>query len=105
MSELPYVNETIKSEHDHASPATKRVSMYGWDTNNAQKTRIGVNPDGSLVTGLNIGSYDYVAVTYPTTTTESYVFKTGGVSGTTVATVNLTYTDTTKDFLSSAEKI
>ena len=66
---------------------------------------IGVNSDGSLAAGLGIPSYDYVAVTYPTTTTEQYVFKTGGSTGTTVATVNLTYTDSTKKSLSSAEKV
>lgn len=48
--------------------------------------------------------YDYVAISYPTSTTESYVFKTGGSGGTTVATVTLTYTDSTKANLSSVEK-
>ncbi len=56
------------------------------------------------VPGFAIPYYDYVAVTYPTSTTEVYVFKTGGSAGTTVGTITLTYTDATKDSLSSAEK-
>lgn len=57
-----------------------------------------------VLTGLIPESYDYVAVTYPTSTTEQYVFKTGGSGGTTLATVVLTYTDSTKANLSSVAK-
>ena len=44
-------------------------------------------------------AYDYVAVTYPTTTQEVYTFKTGGSGGTTVATITVNYTTTAKDFI------
>jgi hypothetical protein len=44
-------------------------------------------------------AYDYVAVTYPTSTQEVYTFNTGGSGGTTVATVTVNYTDSTKDFI------
>ena len=55
--------------------------------------------------GLNRGvQYDYVAVTYPTGTTEVYTFKNGGSGGTVVAIITLIYTDTTKVNLSSAER-
>lgn len=43
--------------------------------------------------------YDYISVTYPTNTEEIYVFKTGGSGGTTVATVTINYTDSTKNSL------
>lgn len=49
-------------------------------------------------------AHDYIAVTYPTTTTEVYVYKAGGVSGTTVATVTITYTDETKCNITSVER-
>ncbi|MBK7380563.1 MAG: hypothetical protein IPJ03_16530 [Ignavibacteriales bacterium] len=49
-------------------------------------------------------SYDYIAVTYPTSSSEQYVFKTGGSGGTTVATVVVTYTSSAKTDLSSVEK-
>jgi hypothetical protein len=48
--------------------------------------------------------FDYIGVTYPTTTSEVYVYKTGGSGGTTVSTITLVYTDTTKGFISSLTK-
>lgn len=55
---------------------------------------------GALVTV----AFDAVAVTYPNSTTEVYTYKTGGISGTTVAIVTLTYTDSTKVNLSQVVK-
>lgn len=49
-------------------------------------------------------THDYIAVTYPTDTTEVYTYKDGGVSGTTVATVTITYTDATKCNITSVER-
>lgn len=49
-------------------------------------------------------SYDYVAVTYPTTSSEVYTFKTGGSGGTTVHTITLNYTDATKASLSTVAR-
>lgn len=62
--------------------------------------------DLSIATGFNIGVYDYVAVdTTSSTTLDTYVFKTGGSGGTTVATVVLAYSDaTTKEVLTSVTK-
>lgn len=48
--------------------------------------------------------YDYVAVTYPTTTTEKFTFRNGGDSGTIVSTITLTYTDANKTDLSTVSK-
>lgn len=42
-------------------------------------------------------SYDYISATYPSGTQEVYIFKTGGSGGSTVATVTVNYTDTTKN--------
>lgn len=53
MSKLPYNLETHKQEHDDATPRTKRVSLYGWDSANSQKTRIVVNPDGTPITSTD----------------------------------------------------
>lgn len=55
------------------------------------------------VSGLIPKEYDYIAVTYPTDTTETYTFKIGGSGGTTISAVTLTYTDDTKCYLSSVE--
>lgn len=53
---------------------------------------------GSLLEGL---SFDYIAVAYPNTTTETYTYRNGGASGTIVATITVTYTDATKEQLTS----
>jgi len=67
---------------------------------------VSINPDGSNIgAGLDIGSYDYVSMALSGgDTTETYTFKTGGSGGTTVATVTIIYTDSTRNILSSAEK-
>jgi hypothetical protein len=57
------------------------------------KVALDVNLVSSILTGVR---WDYVGVTYPTGTTEVYTFKYGGSGGTTVATVSVAYTDSTK---------
>jgi hypothetical protein len=49
--------------------------------------------------------YDYIAVTYPTSSSETFTFKSGGSGGTTVRVVTVTYTDSTKESLLSVERI
>lgn len=68
-----------------------------------------VNPDGtnvlSGIAGFNIGEYDYVSMALSAgDTTETYTFKTGGSGGTTIATVTVVYTDSSREVLSSATK-
>jgi hypothetical protein len=57
-----------------------------------------VNLDGSLrvSSGLVKQMYDYLSGIH-TDTTSTFVYKLGGAQGTTVATVNIVYTDATKD--------
>ncbi len=56
------------------------------------------------VPGFAIPIYDYVSVAYPAATTETYTFKNGGSGGTTVATVTVVYTDSSKENLSTVTK-
>jgi len=49
--------------------------------------------------------YDYVAVTRPSDTTEVYTYKNGGASGTTVGTLTVTYTDSTKNNIASILRV
>ena len=58
----------------------------------------------SLINTLVTVAYDYIWATYPTTSSEVYTFKTGWSWGTTVATITVTYTDSTKEVLSSVAK-
>ena len=55
----------------------------------------------SIVAGID---WDAVTVNYPSSTTEVYEFKTGGLSGTISATVTVVYTSSTKDDLWSVER-
>lgn len=54
-----------------------------------------VDSDGNHSGGLSLPIFDYVSRGLAPDTTETYVFKTGGASGTTVATVVVVYTDNT----------
>lgn len=47
--------------------------------------------------------YDYIDVS-SATTSDTYIFKTGGSSGTTIATIKLTYTNSAKTTLSNVRK-
>ena len=89
---------------EHISPGdtgdnihAKRVAAYGWD--GSGWGRQGLGQAGFITT-----SYDYVAITYPTDTSEVFTFKTGGSGGDTVATVTITYVDDTKAQMSSVAK-
>lgn len=61
--------------------------------------------DTGITSGLNLPKYDYVSMALSgVNTIETYTFKTGGSSGTTVATVTVVYTDSTREVLSSVTK-
>ena len=54
--------------------------------------------------GLGLAPYDYVSRVLTDSVTETYTFKTGGASGTTVGTIIVVYTDSTLATISSAER-
>lgn len=54
---------------------------------------------------LIVEQFDYISVSYPTDTTEVYTYKSGGSSGTIVATVTVVYQTSTKENLSSVTKV
>lgn len=59
----------------------------------------------SEATGLVPKVYDYMSYTDTNTTTDTYVYKTGGSAGTTVATVTIVYSDaTTKSIIASVAR-
>jgi hypothetical protein len=75
-------------EHDPTNHA-KRVDNYVWNTDTGLWER--------MSTGLQAGKdFDYVDVQQTNSTTETYVFKTGGSSGTTVQTIVVVYTSSAK---------
>ena len=67
---------------------------------------LAINSDGSLISNgsLVTKAYDYIAYTNTNTTTDTYIYKTGGLGGTTTATVTIVYTDTTKAQVSTVTR-
>lgn len=58
----------------------------------------GTNPLPVSQVGFLFGiNYDAIDVQQTSSTVETYVYKTGGISGTTVKTIVVTYTDSTKE--------
>ena len=53
--------------------------------------------------GFDIPSYDYLSLAQATTT-DTWTYKTGGSGGSTVATVTITYTDSTKATIANVAK-
>ena len=82
---------------------TENILVYVWDGDAwiPQKA----NTSGEIIIGGSLvkENYDYISVAYDTTT-DTYTFKTGGSGGTTVATVVVAYTDSTKVSISSVTK-
>lgn len=68
--------------------------------------RMVINADGTLPGGggLVTAVYDYISRTLTNSTTETYVYKTGGSGGTTVATVTVVYTDSTLATISTVTR-
>jgi len=62
------------------------------------------NPLSVELPGFKLPDYDYIAATYPNSTTEVYTYKSGGSSGTIVGTVTVTYSNSSKETLTSVEK-
>lgn len=76
--------------------------------NTLEQQKFVETPEGNVaVRTLNIGGFidatvgNKVTVAYPTTTTETYTFKNGA---TTYKVLLVTYTDTTKEFISEVER-
>lgn len=57
------------------------------------------------IAGFGIPAHDYIGVAYPTATREVYTYKNGGSGGTTVATITVNYTDTTKEYVTDLTKV
>ena len=70
------------------------------------KKKFGADLEGKVVQNVNdstaspIGT-DYIAITYPTATTEVFTYKNGGSGGTTLRTITVTYLTSAKADISS----
>lgn len=74
-----------------------------WDSVN-HWLKVSVQGSVATTTGLSVPAHDYVSYTNTSSVVDTYVFKTGGSGGTTVATLTITYTDSSKAQVQSVEK-
>lgn len=63
-----------------------------------------LNTINTKLGGFNIPTYDYIAYT-SNTTSDVFVYKLGGSGGTTVATVTINYSDSSKTTLTNVTKV
>ena len=80
-----------RSEHNNTAKA-KRVLPLAW------------NGSGYTIPGLTLAAgvdYNYIDVQQTSSTVDTYVFKTGGSGGTTVRTITVTYTSSSKSDIDS----
>lgn len=86
--------ETDRHEHiERGSVAAKRVALFKYNADTDE-----LQPWGGLTPNVD---YDYIDVQQTSATVETFVYKTGGSGGTTVLTIVVTYTDSTKDNIDS----
>lgn len=84
---------------DHSGQQIPEITVEEHQHNLRAKRVIQIDELGNAIngTGLTPGvDYDYLDVQQTNATTETYVFKTGGDGGTTVLTIVVVYTDSTK---------
>lgn len=88
------------TQAEHISPVktgdniqAKRVVPYAWDGTSWGRTPL------PFITA----SYDFISQAQASTT-DTWTFKTGGSGGTTVATITITYTDSTKAVISTVAR-
>ena len=81
----------------------KRVLIDGYDGTNIHDLAVDTNGVLKIASGFNIPINDYISLTQATLT-DTWVFKTGGVGGTTVATITITYTDSGKGTISTVAR-
>ena len=86
-----------------AAPSGKNIdrqAIFGYDDANDKWVAVAADSTGALavdfVDNFNIPAYDYLALTYVATgngvgEVETATYKTGGSSGTTVATLTIAY--------------
>lgn len=79
------------------------------NSDNSSPVAVGADPTTKRLLvdaqiGFDMGSYDYISASYAGGTSDVYTYKSGGSGGTTVGTITINYTDTTKAVISSVAK-
>lgn len=94
---------TIVDGGDVTQGALADAAVTGNTAGSVSAKLRGINQNMALLPGIGIPIYDYVSQAQATLT-DTWSFKTGGSGGTLVATVTITYTDSTKATISTVAK-
>jgi hypothetical protein len=78
--------------HDHGLEAIRKASSVV-TAGNTTEYKIRTFDVGNMLGGV---AFDAIDIQQTSATVETFVFKTGGLAGTTVKTITVTYTDSTK---------
>lgn len=87
-----------RAEHNSDAKA-KKVLIRSFNSDTGEWENQSIN-SGKLV----YEQFDYISRVLTNSTTETYTYRLGGSSGTLVATVVVTYTDSTLETISTVEK-
>jgi len=95
----------MATHHDQREPrriseiTDGEITVYGSSDGGTTWHPLKVDTNGQLniISGLVPYAYDYVALSYTGSDLTGVVYKTGGVSGSTVATLTLAYTASVLD--------
>lgn len=68
------------------------------DAGSVTSSRVAVSIEGALAAP---DGTDAIVVGYPSSTVETYAFKSGGIGGTTLMTLTVTYTTSSKEFIAT----
>ncbi len=102
----PVTGDRVKqtAEAEHIGPeytgdniSAKKVAGYVWNGSGWERD------SGATTNSLVKERYDYISLA-TASTTDTWTYKSGGSGGTTVATVTITYTDSTKATISNVAK-
>ena len=91
---MTVVYHSLKHPRKISEITEGEVALYGTADGGTTWYPVKVDSSGRLdiVSGLVPESYDYIALSYTGTNLTGVVYKTGGVGGSTVATLTLAYT-------------
>jgi hypothetical protein len=89
-----YQLEIVRAEHDSTGNVSlKKTGLYAWDAKNMVWRRVAADASGQLTTSDNfaIPAYDSLNLNWTGNTLTSVDYFSGGLGGTLVATLTLTY--------------
>lgn len=105
-------SKALNQVEHNTDASAKRVIIRAQDPATGNWVNISAVDNGDGTFGLSTKNggtlvpeaFDYISAAYPDADTEVYTYKEGGSGGTTVATVTVNYTDSTKALIANVTR-